>query len=253
VGLGGDLSGLYDATGVVTATTCGAGIVEQATNLDTHRPGMPMTNRLRMLGAPGAIAEGDTVTIGANVFEFRASTPPAGGTAGRIWVYQGADSAASRANFINAVNGVVDAPNITYDGALTIAFLATAGITLGDVIIRSAAAAGGAVAPSAVATACTETLATVTDIWDQATCYGGFAQAHTQAVISTVVLTADMITKGNVQLPFVFTPSRYILQNRMRPQDEAHAIVGNTVSLTLAGGVSPNNQVADVIDVLAFG
>lgn len=253
VGLGGDMSGLYDATAVVTATTVGAGIVEVATDLNTHRPGMPMTNRLRMLGAPGAIVEGNTVTIGANVFEFRASTPPAGGTAGRIWLYQGADSAASRAAFIDAINGVVDAARITYDGALTITFLATAGVTLGDVIIRSAATAGGAVVPSAVATAVAETLATGTDVWDQATCYGGFAQAHTQSVATTVTLTADMIAKANLQVQFGFTPTHCVLVNRMRPQNEAVTIVGNAVNLVLAGGATPNNQAADVIDVIAFG
>jgi len=251
-GHGGELVGLYDPTNVVTATTVGAGVVEAAVNIDTIRPGKPMTNRLRMLGAPGAILEGDTVTIGANVFEFRSSSPPAGGTAGRIWVFNGADSAASRVNFIDAVNGVIDANRITYDGALTETFLAAAGVTLGDVIIRSAATAGGAVAPSATATVTTEVLTTITDIWDAGTCYGGRLQVAVPVEIVTITLTADHIAKGNVQFQFMTVPAAYTVFNRMRVQDEATAVVGNAVSLTLAGGATPNNQVADVVDCILF-
>ena len=251
-GHGGELVGLYDPTNVVTATTVGTGVVEAAVNIDTIRPGKPMTNRLRMLGAPGAIVEGDTVTIGANVFEFRASTPPAGGTAGRIWVYQGADSAASRANFIDAVNGVIDANRITYDGALTETFLAAAGVTLGDVFIVSAALAGGAPVQSATATVTTEVLTTVTDIWDAGTCYGGRLQVAVPVEIVTITLTADHIAKGNVQFQFMTVPAAYTVFNRMRVQNEATAVVGNAVSLTLAGGATPNNQAADVVDCILF-
>jgi hypothetical protein len=39
----------------------------------------------------------------------------------------------------------------------------------------------------------------------------------------------------------------------MRQQDEAYVITGDAVVLTLAGGAAPNNQAADVLDILAFG
>jgi hypothetical protein len=248
-GLGASLIGSDDAGEYFTTDD-----LESITQeLGGNRPGMPMQNRIRMLGAPGPIAAGDTVTIGADVYEFLASTPPAGGTAGYIWVYQGASSAVSRANFINAVNGVIDAANITYDGAITETFLAGAGITTGDVVVISADSAGGSIVPDDTATAVSETLTTGTDIWDSATMRQGQDQGPAPAAATTITLTAADIAKGDIQAYFTFAPAHCTLMNRSRPQDEAYTITGNAVSLTLAGGVSPNNQPGDVLDVIAFG
>jgi len=221
-------------------------------DLDTLCPGIPMMNRLRLLGAPGAAVEGNTVTVGADVYEFRGSTPPAGGTAGRIWVYNGANSAASRTNLIDAINGVVDAARITRDGTNTELVIGAAGITTGDVLVRSAVSIGGTPAPSATPIACAETLATAADVWDAANTYSGIAQQPRQTAAVAITLSAEMIAKGNIQSYFNFTPRSAIVVNRSRPQNEVYTITGNAVSLTLAGGASPNNQAADVIDILAF-
>jgi hypothetical protein len=226
-------------------------VVADDADLDTLCPGIPMVNRLRLLGAPGAPVEGNTVVIGADTYEFRGSTPPAGGTVGRIWVYGDATSAAARTNLIDAINGVVAAARITRDGTNTELKVASAGVTTGDIVIQSATAIGGTPAPSATATACSETLATATDVWDSATMYGGVVQQPRQQATVPITINADMIAKGNVQAFFSFTPRSAILVNRMRPQNEAYTIVGNAVSLALAGGGSPNNQANDVIDIIA--
>lgn len=220
--------------------------------LDTIRPGVPMMNRLRLLGAPGAAVEGNTVTVGDDVYEFRGSTPPAGGTAGRIWVYNGANSAASRANLINAINGVVNAATITRNGTNTEEVVASAGVTTGDVIVQSADDIGGDPIPSSTIIACAETLATATDVWDQANSYNGLATTLREAIAVALTLTAAMIAKGTVEVFFDFTPRSVIVVNRSRPQNEAYTISGNAVSLTLAGGASPNNQATDVLDIIAF-
>jgi len=233
---------------------------EPAVNLNTHRPGVPMQNRLRALGAPGALAPGDTIVIGADTYEMNVATPPAAGTVGFIWVYNDASSAAGRVNLIDAINGVVDANRIgrgdglgANPGDTTEAFLAAAGVTVGDIQIQSADAAGGTPTPSAVATACTTTLSTGTDIWDSATCLYGKVQAHTQAIMVSAAVGAEEIAKGTLEVEFGFTPTSCILVNRSRPQDEVYTIVGDAVSLALAGGASPNNQAGDVIDIIAFG
>lgn len=217
------------------------------------RPGVPMQNRLRMLGAPGAIAAGDYLDIGDDTYEFRDDTPPTGGTAGRIWVYAGATSAVSRENFVNAVNGVVDAATIGGDSVATENVLAFEGITTGDVVIVSADAVGGDPVPSATAIACTENLTTATDIWDAANTYLGEAAGISQLQLVTITINAAMIAKGTVEAQFDFTPLACILVNRMRPQNEAFTISDDCVSLTLAGGGSPNNQDTDVIDIIAIG
>lgn len=253
---------IRDVGAKITATDIDGALTENRTAIDaveailaTMNAGVPMVNRLTMLGAPGAIVAGDTVTIGADVYEFRGDTPPSGGTADRCWVYNGADSAASRVNFINAVNGVVDAATITRNGTFANdeSVLAAAGTTLGDVDIHSAAAAGGAIAASGTATATTEGLTTITDIWDQATMYGGSAAGEVEMAMCTVTLSAAHITKGELEITFAFTPTRVIVSNRMRQQDEAYALAGDVLTLTLAGGGAPNNQAADVIDVIALG
>lgn len=266
-GLGASLIGINDAGDIITGTTveaalqenrtaidtAEAAIVVNAADLDAHRPGVPMQNRLRLLGAPGPAVAGDTVTIGGDVYEFNANTPPSGGTAGRIWVYNGASSAVSRANLINAINNVTDAPNITYDGAVTEAMYAFAGITTGDIIVVSATAIGSTTAaPSATATATTETLTTVTDIWDEATMRSGDLQAANALQIGYGRILAEHIVKGTFEMTFSFTPTRAVVINHQRPQDEAWAISGNSVSLTLAGGGAPNNQANDYVSVIAM-
>lgn len=215
-------------------------------------PGAPMTTRLRMLGAPGVIAPADYVTVGTTIFEFRDSTPPIGGTAGRVWVYAGVDSAASRANLIASLNGVVNAAITNYNGLTGPNVIAAAGVTLGDIILLSAAAPGGVPVASSTALATTDNLTTVTDIWDAATMYGGRLRApRKSAHAAPVTLTAAHVAKATIQFQFDFTPTRAIVINRMRPQNEAWTIVGDSVSLTLAGGGSPNNQANDVIECWA--
>jgi len=248
---GMSLLGVEDSAGIITATNGETALAEFATDIDVLAPGMPMQNRLRMLGAPGAIAAGDTVTIGADTYEFRGDTPPTGGNGARIWVYNGATSATARTNIIDAINGVVDAARIA-NLVATELMVAEAGVTVGDIRVLSAATVGGAVAPSATATACSEVLTTGTDIWDAANCYGGRLRVASQRECMTITLAAAHIAKGDVQARFSFAPTHAVVVNRSRPQNEAYTITGNMVSLTLAGAGSPNNQANDVIDIIAF-
>ena len=254
---------IADVGAIITAANIEDACQEFAADIDTISCGTPMVNRLTMLGAPGAIVAGNTVTIGADTYEFNSNSPPdvaGGGTGGFIWVYQGAASVNSRANFIDAVNGVVNAATVTRGdgiganaGTNTEFMLAAAGTALGDVDLHSADAIGGTIAASGVATATTVILATGTDIWDDPTMYGGAAQAAAQMAMSTTTLAAAHITKGTLEITFDFTPRSVIVVNRMRPQTEAYVIGGDVVTLTLGGGGAPANQAADVIDMIAFG
>ena len=228
----------------------------------TRSRGTCMTNRLRVANAGGggtAIAANNTVTIGADVYEFRAVTPPLGGTATRIWVYNGANAAASLVNLIDAINGVVAAARITRTaqaptaGTNTELVAAVAGVAATDLILFSAASIGGAQAASATATATTETLADAPDIWDLGTMYAGVATGQGSVGYATIALTADYIVKANVQVQFPFTPVSVVVRNRMRPNIEAYTIAATRVSQALAGGGAPNNAAGDVLDVIAFG
>jgi len=251
---GAGVVGILDAAAHFAAVDVEGALAENATAINVLRPGAPMMNRVIMLGAPGAIVALDTVTIGTDIYEFNAATPPAAGTAGSIWVYQGANSADSRANLINAINGVIDAPNITYDGAVVETMLAVAGTTLGTVNINSADAIGGAITPSAVGVACAEGLTTVTDIWDANATYAGEAAGETQSQMVTFAVTAAEITAGFVEIYFDFTPTSVMLNDRNVPMhDEPYTITGDAVVLTLTGGGAPNIQAGDVIDIHVQG
>ncbi|MEK6683890.1 MAG: hypothetical protein AABY46_04445 [Nitrospirota bacterium] len=199
-------------------------------------------------------ANGETITIGANVFEFRTSTPPAAGTAGRIWVYEGGGVVATaRANLVNAINNVVDAPNITYNGAVTETFISSAVAAV--ITVVSAATAGGAIAASGTATAVSETLGAAADVWDVnvlGVLHGGKAENTRASGMAGGVISAGHITRGTITFNFPFTPTRCILVNRMRPQNEAYVITGQSVVLTTAAGATPNNQAGDVVDVFAW-
>ncbi len=225
--------------------------------------GVAQINRLRMLGAPGKITQGNTVTIGADVYEFRDSTPPLGGTAGRIWIYNGGGggtSAICRANFIDAVNGIVDAARITRTAQAPTAgtnvepVKAMAGLFTGDIIVVSADAVGGNIVPTGTQQACSEVLTTAADVWDTGNMHSGHPQSTGRVAFAVAVISANDITKGSIQVAFPFTLAWANVSNMMRAQDEAWTLVGNNfVSLALASGASPHNQANDVIMVEAWG
>jgi hypothetical protein len=230
--------------------------------------GASMCNRLTMLGVPGIIVQGNTVVIGADTYEFRDSTPPVGGTAGRIWVFNGtggaADAVISRANFVLAVNGggtalEVTRTSVTNPTAGTNTELVTAtqtGQVLGNIRVYSSTAIGsGVAAASGTATATTETLTTVTDIWDQATMYGGTAEAAGSVAFTSIIVTAAMRAKLCLEAQFPFTPATAYVVDRSRPHDQITTIgTLGRVSVTLsAAGAAPNIQTGDTIDIVAFG
>lgn len=249
-----DLDSTAAASDRVLVPTAGNGrylLAADSADVLTLRPGVPMQNRLRMLGSPAKIVQGDTVTIGADVYEFRDDTPPTGGTAGRIWVYNGAASTNSRANFIKAINGVVDAALIA-EAVATETLLAAAGVTTGDVIVQSATAVGGSAAPSTTATATTEVLTSANDIWDHTTMQYGVAAVPTQSQHVVVTLGAEELAKTTFEVYFDFVPTGANVVNRSRPHNEVVSISGKAVTCALTGGGSPNHQSGDVVDVTAW-
>jgi hypothetical protein len=213
--------------------------------------------RLRVANAGGggaAIAAGNTVTVGTVIFEFRNSSPPAGGTAGRIWVNQGANAAASKVNLQDAMNGVLRVADITYNGVTPPAVLAANGtVAATDIDVCTADHAGGTPVASAAVVATTETLADAADIWDDTQLRSGLAEAVVASAQASHVVTAAEIVKGNVKIALPFVPTTALLVNRTRQNVEAYVIAGQNVVLTTAGGGAPNTTAADVIDVYARG
>jgi hypothetical protein len=225
-----------------------------------HVQGTPLTNHLFLNGAAGAkIVQGDfcTITDGVtpDVYEFRDDSPPTGGTAGRIWIYNGADAAASRANLVKAINGTVDAAIVDRSSATNhhkvTASVATSGTYV--TVYETTGIGNGVAQPTATAALQgTENLTTPTDIWDQANFLQYGVPGDLRITTCAVKLTAEMIAQGSIDFILAFPASHVILQNVNRQQNEAITI-SSDVYLALAGGISPNNQVDDVINAIIFG
>jgi hypothetical protein len=241
--------------------------------------GTPRTNRLYLNGLAGAkIAQGDFVTIDADgvsdIYEFRDSTPPLGGTPGRIWVYNGANAAASRANLASAIFGAVDAATITRTAqdptagtnqvkvitvggspapfCVSVVEWTTAGYVAGS---------GFELNPTVVLLTATANTSQPTDVWDQLDFYNGCRAAPTAITATAVMLTTPMVgstatKKGQVDFrtPFFSLTDLtcFITQNRSRAQNELSGFMFDYVRLKCAGGASPKNQVGDIVDCIIF-
>jgi hypothetical protein len=222
---------------------------------------MPRINHLFLNGAAGAkIAQGDFLTITDGVtpdaYEFRDDSPPTGGTAGRIWVYNGANAIASRTNLIKAVNGTVDAAVVNRTSATNHHSVTASMSTVGTYItIYETTAIGNGITQLTVVGTLqgTENLTEVTDIWDQLNFLQYGATADLKMAPYCIQLTDAMVAKGSLDFYTVFTPSHVFLINQMTRQDEEIILAGLYVTLTLAGGAPPNNIAFDVITALIFG
>ena len=223
--------------------------------------GTPRVNQLFLNGLAGAaIAAGDycTITDGvtSDIYEFRASTPPAGGTAGRIWVYQGANAAASRANLVKAINGTVDANVVTRTSATnTIKVTAAQCATGNSVVVWETTAIGNSIGQTTVVGTLqgTENLTEAADVWNALNFpqYGA-PSSSMKIACCRIGITAAMIAQGSLDFVLPFSATYIALQNCSRQQDEAITI-NSDVYLALASGASPHNQANDVIQFLAFG
>jgi len=228
--------------------------------------GAAETNALLFVEGAGEPAPGRTVIIGTTVYEFRADSPPTGGTAGRVWVWNGdigggAVAATARTNLRNAIRAEAvrypagDAA-VVYNGVVPQNFWAS---VVGNYVSIYSCAVLGAANPGAseAGVVCNDTLATVGDDWANGSpgpCGGGRAETHTHWASATAPgLTAAKIASGALVFVFPFAPMGCAVINRMRPQNEAYIVSGYNVQLTLAGGVTPNNQPNDVIDCIAWG
>jgi uncharacterized membrane protein len=234
---------------------------------ETRSLGTCMSGRLMMANAGGggaAIAATNTVRIGADTYEFVAASPPLLGTAGRIFVFNGANVAASRTNFIDAVNGVVDIARISRTAQVptcatnTELVRAFAGVTAGVINVVSAETVGGINRASNVQLLTGETLADAPDVWDSGSTHCGIAIRQESIGYTTVALNAAMIAKGDIQIQVPFSISggginaSVIVRNRSRPQVEAVTTGVGYIQVILAGGGAPNNVDGDVLDIMVM-
>lgn len=229
-----------------------ATINEHAAALDALElldSGVVPSARVNMATAPTA---NDTVTIGGHVFKFVAAL----GAADTFTQVKIGTAAATRAAFVKAINGTVDAANVT---PATVPF---AGLVVADEIdtsrirIRAAATRGGTplTATAGTSVAVSEALTAAADVWDRANLNESGEAARRRFASTTIAITAAMIAAGKVYVEFPFTPTDVEITVRSAagaplPTTDAAVIEGNAVKITLAGGAAPALVATNVVTI----
>lgn len=199
----------------------------------------------------------DTITIGGHVFKFL-TTLVAANT--YTQVKRGTSLAVTLAALVDAINGVTNAAVVVATTPFTLAVYADA-VDSTHLRIRQSSAQGvsalEALAPASVTLA--SSLTTSGDVW-QATnmnVTGQSASSSQRRVLGKVTITAEMITYGKLEIDLPFTASRLLWDGVSssfvkRAVNEAVTYNGaSIITLTLAGGASPNWQAGDLFTFLA--
>lgn len=208
----------------------------------------------------------DTVTVGGHVFKF-VSSLGAANTYTQVKI--GGAVATSRATLVKALNGVADSDNIVEGTTTFVAAAAAAGWGLvadapsGAIVrLREVASsryhgqAAYAVAKDPSSIAVSEAFTDTTDTWSHANMNETGHAPGRKFASGKVTITAAMRTFGSHTIDLGFTPDAKSLiadvrssANVKRAVDEALAVDASakTITITLAGGSSPNFQANDVL------
>lgn len=217
---------------------------------------------------------GDTVTIGADVYQFRAAAAAVTNNA-YIAVEIGASATLTRANLIAAINAR-DANNahasITKIGGSGNGYAVANGTELvrayesgSNVVIEpSQGVPGNAVSyPFSPSIVLAESITDAADVWQEGNVnvntLGGRVQAHRQTARASLTVTAAMIAASPRSVRFPFTVAGFTVQIRsstgaLRLTDggDTFAASGANVVCTLAGGAAPDVQATDVVTIVAW-
>lgn len=190
------------------------------------------THGQNILTIAANVANGETFTIGADVFEFRTSGAP---TAGRIAVdvSGGVTPATALAAAAAAINGATTYSAVVANGNL--------------VVIHDR---------PGISVACSETMAGVGNVWVAAALYGHRAESEIPAipVQQSRVVTAGEVTAGVFALGFNGTVQAADVQVRtaaglLKAYDGVTTISGRIVTLDATG--STDLAATDVVTITA--
>jgi hypothetical protein len=268
---GKQISGAFRNTPGLSGTSNGTNLADTANaiaeQLSLLQPGQPAAAVLKMGTNP---TSADTVTIRSDVYEFLAAAGTVA-TDSNIGVLLAGTVAATRTNFINAINGdIAAATGILQSDGSPAARNGTNSLVadLHDtdkVRIRSADAIGGSPIGVVDASTVDEDLTAAADIWNVGATNAiqvGRAGSQAQLAVLTLTITASEITAGYVTFSpgngtsTGMTPVAFIFQVRdstgavVEGYTDTFTIVEDSIKLTLAGGVG-DIAATNVVTVLA--
>ena len=233
--------------------------------------GMPVSVLMDFVNTP---TTGDTATIGADVYEFRAAAEDISNNA-YIGVFLGVSAAACLVNWVAAINGagtgIADGilavggggPLLVEDGTELI----VANVAGTDLRIRTAAAVGGAVIGANPSIVLAEAITHANNIWNvgnvNLNTLGGIAAGARPMAVTNFAVTAAMITNTFRLDPnftvtdyevFVTTSAGVPRWNGVGATTDAVAISNNGLLFTFGGGAADADiQATDIVYVKAWG
>lgn len=252
---------LQDAVARVTATEADVTAIEAVAETPFDAGLIPIA-ALDLDTNPTA---GNTITIGADVYEFKSSGNVAADT--NIAVLRGADAAASLVNLLAAINAE-DANNahatlFKTDGTTpalangTENVLATAPAT--SLFIQPADEPGGTLVPSSPSIALSDTLAAAV-AWSvtNLNTAGGRTEGQRSCVRVSFAITAAMITYGGTIFSVPFTPAGFTWSartatgaTRVSGADTLAVVAGSIFMLTL-GNDTADLDATDIVTAIIW-
>lgn len=193
---------------------------------------------INVLRLAADVADGETVTIGDDVYEFDDDDDFTEGNI-QVDVSGGLTPALAGAALVEKINELGGEEQI----------LATA-LSANEILIESIDVA------SIEALACAETLGGANNGWGAAAMYGGRAPAVRKVVAASRVPTAQEVALGRMHFLLDFTPSAILVDVRVTATGVAKLYGGaraNVAGLvTLTNGTDPDFAATDTVQILAF-
>lgn len=198
-------------------------------------------------------ANNDTLTIGGKTFTFKTTLIAATTT---TQVKRGGSAAVTLASLLDAINGVTNANVVKDTTPFTLSVLADA-VSATVLRLRLANAQGGS--PIAGVSATMALAASITGgaaAWSAANLNVSGKAPSDSCSLSTVAITAAMVTNASFQVELPFTPTSVLAfvtasTGVQRASTDAVTISGNAISIALGGGASPAIQAGDLVTILA--
>ena len=207
-------------------------------------------------------ADGETITIGGQVFEFDAATPPvAGGGASHIAVYRGANTAAAIANLVKAINDLAEAAKWTEgDGNTTVPTVVADAFDSTHLRVLWADERGGTAIPDVPTSTALATTVGGASKWSVAnmTAAGGKKLTDQDvAVVGPITVTAAMVSYGAIQLRLPIPVHGVVLTATAADGTLLHPSTQITIGqdqqdLTLSIGGPAAFIATDVINLMAW-
>lgn len=238
--------------------------------MEAEDEGTVATARLNMATNPTA---NDTVTIGADVYQFKSA---AGAVTNDTYkgVVRGADAAASRANLIAAINGEAGVTGLKMIDTTTAALSEGTENLVADQVgttvrIRTADDVGGTPVGADPSIVLGEALTHAADIWDVGnvnlnTLAGRAAVTRKRALSNQVAITAAMLPAagfGSIKIDFPFTPTDFRVNARKSTGvpayangavTDAYTIVSEGILCTFGAAGGGNLVATDLLQIEAW-